>query len=348
MDENVTQKIMVSVMCVAYNQEKYIAHTLDSILAQKTDFDYEIIVHDDASTDNTAQIILEYAKKFPGIIRTIIQKENQYSKLKALPLNVPRKNIGEMYMFSLAKGKYYAHCEGDDYWCDNMKLQKQVDLLEQHPECGICVHKVQYVHEDETIMDQTLPRNEIETDNYFISQRRMEKILLQDVSYPFHTSSYVVRADISKQYSEDGTPFSYGVNGDMKILRLALKYGGFIYIPEIMSCRRMGASDGYSARRKKRNDEEKISNLKMNMFCEDKYDEYTGYQFHDSIEIGQMRRVVRYARTEDYKEARKILLERNMKLKASYKYANANIGLRFAYIALKYAPFLFCTLTKKK
>ena len=124
--------ILVSINCIAYNHEKYIAQAIESFLMQITDFKYEILIHDDASTDNTAKIIKEYERKYPEIIKVIYQKKNQYSQGKKVSLfNVKR-----------ARGKYIAVCEGDDYWTDRHKLQKQVNYMENNPECGLCFRTV--------------------------------------------------------------------------------------------------------------------------------------------------------------------------------------------------------------
>lgn len=112
---------VVSVLCFAYNQEPYISQTLDGFLMQKTDFPFDVIVHDDASTDETANIIREYENKFPKIIKPIYETENQYSKNDGC--------LGRI-MDDASKGKYWAYCEGDDYWIDENKLQKQVEMLE--------------------------------------------------------------------------------------------------------------------------------------------------------------------------------------------------------------------------
>lgn len=116
-------KPLVSICCLAYNHEKYISECLDGFLMQKVDFDFEILIHDDASTDNTAEIIKIYQTKYPEIIKPIYQKENQYSKGVSPTFK---------YNFPRSKGKYIAMCEGDDYWTDPFKLQKQVDFLETH------------------------------------------------------------------------------------------------------------------------------------------------------------------------------------------------------------------------
>ncbi|AIY06235.1 glycosyl transferase family protein [Planococcus sp. PAMC 21323] len=128
-------RIMVSIECNSYNHEKFIAEALDSMLMQKTDFAYEILVHDDASTDRTADIIRTYEQKYPDIIKPIYQTINQYSQ------DIPF----EVYNSERGLGKYIAVCEGDDYWTDPEKLQKQVDYMEAHPECSMCVHAAEKV-----------------------------------------------------------------------------------------------------------------------------------------------------------------------------------------------------------
>lgn len=123
------QPLMVTIRCIAYNQEAYIRDCLEGFVMQKTNFRFEAIVHDDASTDGTATIIREYAEKYPDIIKPILETENQYSKHDG--------SLGRI-MDEHAHGKYVAYCEGDDYWIDPMKLQKQVDFLESHPDYSMC------------------------------------------------------------------------------------------------------------------------------------------------------------------------------------------------------------------
>lgn len=122
---------MVSIICNTYNHQEYIKDALDGFLMQKTDFPIEILIHDDASTDNTTDIIREYEKKYPNIIKPIYQTENQYSK---------GVDIIEKYQYPRVKGKYIALCEGDDYWIDENKLEKQFKLLEENEDVDICAH----------------------------------------------------------------------------------------------------------------------------------------------------------------------------------------------------------------
>ncbi len=133
-------EVKVSICCTAYNHENYIRQTLDGFLMQKTNFPFEIIINDDASTDTTADIIREYAEKYPDIIKPIYQTENQYSKNVIITREI---------LFAASKGEYIAVCEGDDFWTDPQKLQKQVDFLDNHPEYSACVHKYFTVGEND-------------------------------------------------------------------------------------------------------------------------------------------------------------------------------------------------------
>jgi glycosyltransferase involved in cell wall biosynthesis len=124
-----SEKPLVSICCSTYNHENFIGEALDGFLIQRCNFPVEILIHEDCSTDNTAGIIKEYQKRFPSLIKPVFHKENQYSKgVKPSQLLLPR-----------AKGKYIAFCEGDDYWTDPCKLQKQVGFLEENPEYALCV-----------------------------------------------------------------------------------------------------------------------------------------------------------------------------------------------------------------
>ena len=124
----VMEKPLVVIHCLAYNHESFIRECLDGFIMQKTSFPFVAIVHDDASIDKTADIIREYADKYPEIIKPIYESENQYSK--GLHRQIMESAIARY------NPKYIAFCEGDDYWIDAYKLQKQVNFLEEHPDYG--------------------------------------------------------------------------------------------------------------------------------------------------------------------------------------------------------------------
>jgi glycosyltransferase involved in cell wall biosynthesis len=143
-DNSIVSAPLVSIFCPTYNHEKYIRQCLDGIIMQKSNFEFEVVIHDDASDDSTQKIIQEYEEKYPHIIRTILQKENQFSKDNLHLIKT---------MLSNAKGKYIAICEGDDYWIDESKLQSQVDFLESNLDYSICFHEVKVLKNNELVDD---------------------------------------------------------------------------------------------------------------------------------------------------------------------------------------------------
>lgn len=140
-----TKQPLVSILTITYNQEKYIRQALESFIAQKTDFDFEVIVADDNSSDKTPKIIQEFTDLHPTIFKPILREKN----IGAVPnmIDVLRR----------AKGKYIAVCEGDDYWTDPHKLQKQVDFLEENPGYSVCFHLVRVIFEDNLGDEYTFP-----------------------------------------------------------------------------------------------------------------------------------------------------------------------------------------------
>lgn len=167
---------LVTILCTVYNHEQYLRQCLDGFVMQKTNFPFEAIVHDDASTDGSAAIIREYAHKYPDIIKPIYQTENQYRKHDG---SISRAMIGVAH----PEAKYIAICEGDDYWTDPDKLQLQVDFLETHADYYMTCHAFKYYMQDsktfvqhdfiEGLQIETFHGREYITptmENYFLSE----------------------------------------------------------------------------------------------------------------------------------------------------------------------------------
>ncbi len=152
------EEILVSICCLTYNHERYIRQALDSFLMQKTNFIFEIVIHEDASTDNTQEIIKEYVEKYPKIFNVLLQTENQRSKYKS--------GMNPRFNYPRAKGKYIALCEGDDYWTDPYKLQKQVDIMETEENFNVCYHRV-----------EVEVNKKLSSDENDITEKRYNKIL---------------------------------------------------------------------------------------------------------------------------------------------------------------------------
>lgn len=144
---NKSNKPLVAINCITYNHEAYIRNALEGFVMQKTNFPFVAIVHDDCSTDKSCEIIQEYQQKYPDIIKPIYESENQYSKKDGSLRRI-------VYGACINTGaKYIAMCEGDDYWTDPYKLQKQVDFLEANPEYSMCFHRVDVLNENTKSID---------------------------------------------------------------------------------------------------------------------------------------------------------------------------------------------------
>lgn len=167
---------LVSICCITFNHEAFIAKTLDSFLAQEADFPVEIIIHDDASTDNTAGIIREYSDKHPEKIIPILQTENQYSK--------GVKPYSE-FVFPRARGKYIAICEGDDHWTDPQKLQKQVDVLEKDENLMGCFHEAIVEYGDYEVPFSRENNNDLERGGFSLKDILHSEWLIPTASLVF-------------------------------------------------------------------------------------------------------------------------------------------------------------------
>lgn len=225
---------LVAIRCIAYNQEKYIREALDSFVMQKTNFPFVAIVHDDASTDNTASIIREYAEKYPDIIKPIFETENQYSK--------PGNPLGRIMQQAIDESgaKYVAYCEGDDYWTDPLKLQKQVDFLENNPDFTMCFNAIEVINEHS---DSKYLLAEVETREYS-GNEIIESMILQ-------TASVVIRKEIflSERYQKAKADSRFK-SGDITLYLAAAAMGRIFCIADFMSIYRINSGGVTNVMRK--------------------------------------------------------------------------------------------------
>lgn len=140
----------VSVVCMVYKHEPYLRQCFDGFVMQKTSFPIEILVNDDCSPDGSAEVMREYEERYPDLFHCIYQKENQYSKGKMAWWEV---------LFPMAQGEYIAICEGDDYWIDPYKLQKQVDFMDQHSDYVACFHNARVHYDDHVSLFNAMDEN---------------------------------------------------------------------------------------------------------------------------------------------------------------------------------------------
>lgn len=143
-----TQQALVTVILPTHNHAPFIAQAIDSVLMQKTDFSFDILLHDDASTDSTADICRDYAARYPEKITLIAQQVNQYT--------IDRR-IQSHILIPRVLAKYTAILDGDDYWVDPLKLQKQIGYLEAHPDCTLCIGGADLVDVSNNVVGHTKP-----------------------------------------------------------------------------------------------------------------------------------------------------------------------------------------------
>ena len=250
-------EIAVTIICLAYNHARYIRDALDGFLMQETSFPFEVIVHDDASTDGTADIIREYQLKRPDIIKTVFQKENQYSKGKV---------ISRDFLFPMIRGKYVALCEGDDYWTDPRKLQKQVEALEAHPEADICGHRA-------------LRRNKGRFDGWIAAGFKsrlipIEEVILGGGGWFCSTCSLMLRKEAYLAW----TPMREVIAIDYVLALQGALRGGMVYLDDSMSVYRINTEGSWTSQNigesKVRNREQMIQLMSaLDSYTEGKYSE---------------------------------------------------------------------------
>lgn len=268
------EEVQVSILCIAYNHGRYIRQCLEGFVAQK-DVTFEIIIHDDASTDDTADIIREYDKRYPHLFKTILQKENQYSQ---------NKPFVKQYMLPLVTGKYVAICEGDDYWVDTLKLKKQCEALESHPDCFMCGHKVQVVDESGEKVLKYQPNEEIKTGvlaapYYFKNYKN---------TWGIHTSSFFFDAKKYLDYVLNPPKFRrVSPVGDITELLYFIYIGNIYYINDIMSNYRFMSIgswtyENFNSKEKEKRREEITTKMRM-MFLE--YCKYTDNRYRAELEF---------------------------------------------------------------
>lgn len=221
---------LVSICCITYNHERFIRECLDGFLMQETTFPVEILIHDDASTDKTADIIREYESKYPKLMKPIYQVENQYSQ-------GCKPNI--YFNFPRAKGKYIATCDGDDFWVHPNKLQIQIEFIKETTDCSLCFHDSNVVDADGNYRSNFSGRKD---EICYSFKDCIQSNFIPSSSRLFRNGNYYKPVLFSKILAAD-----WGLN-----LLIAEK-GNVVYLPFTMSSYRIHASGVWS----------KLSNIQM-------------------------------------------------------------------------------------
>ncbi|MBE6647378.1 MAG: glycosyltransferase [Ruminococcaceae bacterium] len=269
MDKN----IQVTVYCAAYNHEKYIRQALEGFVMQKTNFDFEVLVHDDASTDGTASIIKEFELAYPDIIKPIYQTENQHSK-----------GVDRIYTWWLpiTRGKYIAVCEGDDYWTDPLKLQKQYDYMEANPDCSLVAHTADTLHEDTGMFVPYTTKYEFTTPE---KQDVSAQALIND-HLIFPTASMFYKTE----YYVNNEAFIRSIKSFDYVTKILLASTGRVHVlPDKMSVYRKGADGSWSVRiladpeKFMKHTEVAVNNLEQ-------INKYTSYKYDSEIKEAILKR----------------------------------------------------------
>lgn len=255
----------LSVWCVVYNEKKYIKDCIEGILSQVVNFEIEIILFDDASTDGTTEIVKEYCKKYPLIIHGFIAKKNIYK-------NSNRMKILTYIKSHYMRGKYAAICEADDYWCDKNKLQMQVDFLENNKQFVLTMHNAKRIN------CQT-NKEDLMKDSELSHEIKLDEIVMQE-SGIWPTASMVGKKEV---WLCEPFFFECGI-GDWPMQLFAAAKGKIYYFNNVMSVYRYMRDGSWSERVINKLDKELLHIIKLIYFLE-QYNEYTNYQYRGIIKL---------------------------------------------------------------
>ena len=255
----------VTVYCLAFNHEQYIAKTLQGFLDQTVSCPFHVIIHDDASTDGTQRVIQEYVSRRPELFTVILQEENQYSK------KIPIYNT---FIEPRITTKYCCICEGDDYWTDPHKIQLQYEYMEAHPECSMCVHNTERIDSNGNALGQPFSAQGVDRD-YSAAE-----VIEAGPGGLFHTTSYMYRTEQRKQM-----PDCYAVPGvgDYPLSIFVSTQGYIHYIAKTMSAYRTNVAGSWTVR-VVHQQSAYLAHLKKLVAMLERVDAYTEQKYHVSLE----------------------------------------------------------------
>lgn len=231
-NRNPNNRIKLSVLITTYNLEKYVAETLDSVLAQKTTFSYEILVGDDGSSDGTRKVVERYQERYPGIITLYVMDRDP----TVLYDRIERASKNRINLIRHAKGEYLIFLDGDDWYIDDTKLQKQVDALDapKNADCILCAHNIctYYSEQDKKLINTCNRKRKITPQEYW------------KYGMYFHSDTVMFRNIYKGDFP---TTFPAAYYDDNEIVYCLLQYGKFLYLPDVMVNYRQVANSSWNS-----------------------------------------------------------------------------------------------------
>lgn len=256
-------KCYISCVCITFNQKSYIRDAINSFLAQETEYRFEIVIHDDASTDGTRDILLEYKNKYPSIIKLVLQDKNQYSQVKRLlPL-----------VIEYVSGENIAFCEGDDFWIDEKKIDKQIKLASD--DISMLGHSALKINHDGKIIGDFKVKAGIKNTNDVIKE-----------PWIMASSSMFFKRNILENIPEW---YFVSRNGDIALQLLASKYGNILLTDNKSSIYRVNAKGSISVNGLSNINKNRLKFIKMIYYFNKSNDyKYSISCFYKTIKILQM------------------------------------------------------------
>ena len=310
----------VTILCFTFNHAPYIRRTLDSFVNQKTDFDYEIIVHDDASTDGTQEIIKEFADKYPDLFVTVLQTKNQYSQ---------GIDISKNFVFPIVRGKYIAYCEGDDYWPDDHMLQKEYDFLTSHPDYSSAAGVTRYFNDDNVEVRTPLPakkyvNRDVDEKNYLnIEDANVATNTIMGISDIIHDENYLKAKEESPRV------------GDILIVLKYLEVGKMYVFEDVFQNHTIQSREGASNYNSLFNWEEKLTDIVKVISVVDNYyeKEHDFSKWYDKYAYNSFIDAVKEKKTKEFMKIQDNLPKKYQRSLISYyfvygmKYLSNKLGL---------------------
>lgn len=260
----------ITVVVMAYNQRDYVKQCINSILDQQIDIDFDILIHDDCSDDGTHEILVNYQRQYPEKI-TIIHQESRKFLIDGFNMMIYK------YVIPHVKSKYVAYCDGDDYWCDPLKLKKQYKFMESHPDYSMCFHNAFQLRTNNDMSSKWFIKDE--------GDINVSDLINDRPGVCVATSSIFLKSETFKDFSEWRKRFPVE---DVPMYITAALHGKIHRLKDIMCVYRQFAVGSWSTQNKERQDR-KIKHLKDLKEATTYFDICTDFKYHDLV-IAQIER----------------------------------------------------------